>query len=259
MTSFLNLEGKRALITSGTRGAGAATVGLFEQLGARVLTTARTKPAHMDDAKFVASDLTTAEGCTKVADEVCQRLGGVDVIVHMLGGSSAPAGGYQALDDLQWQKELDLNLMPAIRLDRELLPEMVTRGSGVVIHVTSIQRELPLPEATTAYAAAKAALSTYSKSLSKEVSPRGVRVVRVSPGWIETESSVDLAQRLADEHGVDVEEGKRMIMRSLGGVPIGRPSKPAEIANLVAFLASDLAGTITGTEYVIDGGTVPTS
>lgn len=259
MTSFLNLEGKRALITSGTRGAGAATVGLFEQLGARVLTTARTKPSDMDDAKFVASDLTTAEGCAKVADEVRQRLGGVDVIVHMLGGSSAPAGGYQALDDLQWQKELDLNLMPAIRLDRELLPEMVTRGSGVVIHVTSIQRELPLPEATTAYAAAKAALSTYSKSLSKEVSPRGVRVVRVSPGWIETESSVDLAQRLADEHGVDVEEGKRMIMRSLGGVPIGRPSKPAEIANLVAFLASDLAGTITGTEYVIDGGTMPTS
>lgn len=176
-----------------------------------------------------------------------------------LGGSSAPAGGYAALNEAEWQKELDLNLFPAVRLDRALLPDMVTRGSGVVIHVTSIQRELPLPEATTAYAAAKAALSTYSKSLSKEVSPKGVRVVRVSPGWIETESSVDLARRLADERRVDIEEGKRMIMSSLGGVPIGRPSKPAEVANLVAFLASDLAGTITGTEYVIDGGTVPTA
>lgn len=259
MTNFLNLAGKRALITSGTRGAGAATVALFEQLGAQVLTTARTRPSEMPVSRFVAADLTTVDGCAKVAAEVRERLGSVDVIVHMLGGSSAPAGGYKALGETEWQNELDLNLMPAVRLDRELLPEMVSRGSGVVIHVTSIQREFPLPEATTAYAAAKAALSTYSKSLSKEVSPKGVRVVRVSPGWIETESAVYLAQRLADEHGVSVEEGKQMIMNSLGGIPIGRPSRPAEVANLIAFLASDLAGTITGTEYVIDGGTVPTS
>lgn len=259
MSSFLNLAGKRALITSGTRGAGAATVALFEQLGAQVLTTARTRPSNISEAKFVAADLTTVDGCAKVAEQVRQRLGSVDIIVHMLGGSSAPAGGYRALTETEWQSELDLNLMPAVRLDRELLPDMVSRGTGVVVHVTSIQREFPLPEATTAYAAAKAALSTYSKSLSKEVSPKGVRVVRVSPGWIETESSVDLAQRLADEHGVNVEEGKQMIMKSLGGIPIGRPSKPAEIANLIAFIASDLAGTITGTEYVIDGGTVPTA
>lgn len=259
MTPFLNLAGKRALITSGTRGAGAATVALFEQLGAQVLTTARTRPSEMPWSEFVAADLTTVDGCAKVAAEVRERLVSVDVIVHMLGGSSAPAGGYKALGETEWQNEINLNLMPAVRLDRELLPEMVSRGSGVVIHVTSIQREFPLPEATTAYAAAKAALSTYSKSLSKEVSPKGVRVVRVSPGWIETESSVDLAQRLADEHGVSIEEGKQMIMNSLGGIPIGRPSKPAEVANLIAFLASDLAGTITGTEYVIDGGTVPTS
>jgi NAD(P)-dependent dehydrogenase (short-subunit alcohol dehydrogenase family) len=135
---------------------------------------------------------------------------------------------------------------------------MVAQGSGVIIHVTSIQRQLPLPEATTAYAAAKAALSTYSKSLSKEVSPKGVRVVRVSPGWIETEASVALAERLAAQAGTDYEGGKKIIMDSLGGIPIGRPSKPEEIANLLAFLASPRAATITGTEYVIDGGSVPT-
>ncbi|PHR19154.1 MAG: short-chain dehydrogenase [Sphingopyxis sp.] len=258
MTPFLTLKGKRALVTSGTRGAGSATVTLFKELGARVLTTARSKPHEMPEKEFVAADLTHAEGCATVAAAVRERLGGVDIIVHMLGGSSAPAGGYAALDDQQWSKELDLNLMPAVRLDRELVPEMVARGSGVVIHVTSIQRELPLPEATTAYAAAKAALSTYSKSLSKEVAPKGIRVVRVSPGWIETESSVELAKRLAAEHRVDVEQGKQMIMDSLGGVPIGRPSKPEEIASLVAFLASDCAGSITGTEFVIDGGTIPT-
>ncbi len=259
MTPFITLAGKRALVTSGTRGAGAATVALFQELGAQVLTTARTRPSAMRDEQFIAADLTTPEGCVAVANAVEERMGGVDIIVHMLGGSSAPAGGYWALDDDEWRSELDLNLMPAVRLDRALLPAMTERGSGVVVHVTSIQRELPLPEATTAYAAAKAALSTYSKSLSKEISPKGVRVVRVSPGWIATESSVDLARRLSAEHGVDVEEGKRMIMASLGGVPIGRPSEPEEIASLIAFLASDRAGTITGTEYVIDGGTIPTT
>ncbi|MBR9841467.1 MAG: SDR family oxidoreductase [Rhodobacteraceae bacterium] len=259
MSPFLTLEGKRALVTSGTRGAGGATVALFKELGADVLAIARTRPPEMPENRFVAADLTQAEGCAEVAQAVREKLGGVDIIVHMLGGSSAPAGGYRALGDDEWRRDLDLNLMPAVRLDRALVPEMEARGSGVVIHVTSIQRELPLPEATTAYAAAKAALSTYSKSLSKQVSPKGVRVVRVSPGWIETESSVELAKRLAAEHGVDVDAGKRMIMASLGGVPIGRPSQPGEIANLIAFLASDRAGTITGTEYVIDGGTVPTA
>ncbi len=207
---------------------------------------------------FVAADLTTEEGCATVAEATRQRLGGVDIIVHMLGGSSAPGGGFAALTDIEWHKELYLNLFPAVRLDRQLVPGMVAQGSGVVIHVSSIQRLLPLPEATTAYAAAKAALSTYSKSLSKEVSPKGVRVVRVSPGWIETESSIHLAERLAREAGTDIEGGKQIIMKSLGGIPIGRPSKPAEVANLIAFLASDRAATITGTEYVIDGGTVPT-
>jgi NAD(P)-dependent dehydrogenase (short-subunit alcohol dehydrogenase family) len=128
----------------------------------------------------------------------------------------------------------------------------------VIIHVTSIQRELPLPESTTAYAAAKAALSTYSKSLSKEVTPKGVRVVRVSPGWVETEAAVAFAQRLGAEAGTDYEGGKRIIMKGLGGIPLGRPAKPEEVADLIAFLASPRAASITGVEYVIDGGTLPT-
>jgi NAD(P)-dependent dehydrogenase (short-subunit alcohol dehydrogenase family) len=259
VTSFLTLEGKRALVTSGTRGAGAATVALFRELGARVLTTARSRPDAIPEAMFVAADLTTPKGCATLAAAARERLGGIDIIIHMLGGSSSPAGGFAALGDVDWARELDLNLMPAVRLDRELLPAMVERGHGVIIHVTSIQRVLPLPEATTAYAAAKAALSTYSKSLSKEVSPRGVRVLRVSPGWIETEASIHLAERLAKEAGSDIEHGKRMIMESLGGIPIGRPSKPEEVASLIAFLASDRAATLTGAEYVIDGGTVPTA
>ncbi|TNH40450.1 SDR family oxidoreductase [Paracoccus haeundaensis] len=258
MTWFLTLAGKRALITGGTQGAGAATVALFRDLGARVLTTAR-KAADLPDDLFVAADLTTLAGCDSVAAAVRDRMGGVDIIVHMLGGSSAPGGGFAALGEAEWEAELDLNLRPALRLDRALVPGMVAQGSGVVVHVTSIQALLPLPEATTAYASAKAALSVYSKSLSKEVAPRGVRVVRVAPGWIETEASVRLAERVAADAGTDLDGGRRIIMDSLGGIPLGRPSRPAEVASLIAFLASDRAASITGTEYVIDGGTVPTA
>ena len=259
MPMDLELEGKRALITGGTLGVGGATAALLRECGARVLTAARSRPEGLPKELFVAADLTTAEGCTAVADAVRERLGGVDIVVHVVGGSSAPGGGFAALDDAVWERELSLNLMPAVRLDRALLPGMLAQGAGVIIHVTSIQRELPLPESTTAYAAAKAALSTYSKSLSKEVAGRGIRVVRVSPGWVETEASVALAERLAEQAGTDYEGGKQIVMRSLGGIPLGRPSKPAEVANLIAFLASPRAGSITGTEYVIDGGTIPTA
>lgn len=258
MTDFLALEGKRVLITSGTKGAGAATVALFRQLGARVLTCARHQPDAAVDAIFVTADLSTASGCAVLATAVQEQLGGVDIIVHMLGGSSSPAGGFAALSDALWQQELDLNLFPALRLDRLLLPSMLNSGKGVIIHVSSIQRKMPLPESTTAYAAAKAALSTYSKSLSKELSPRGVRVLSVAPGWIETEAAVRFAQRLAQQEGVDYAQGKQIIMDSLGGIPLGRPAQPEEVANLIAFLASDRAASITGAEYVIDGGTVPT-
>lgn len=258
MSMNMELEGKRVLVTAGTKGVGKAVVNLFCELGAKVLATARERPAKASADIFVAADLTTSEGCDAVVAGVMNHLGGVDVIVHVLGASSAPAGGFAALGEEEWRRELNLNLFPAVRLDRALLPGMLARQEGVIIHVTSIQRELPLPESTTAYAAAKAALSTYSKSLSKEVTPKGIRVVRVAPGWIETEASVALAERLALQANTDYEGGKRIIMDSLGGIPLGRPSKPVEVANLIAFLASPRAAAITGTEYVIDGGTIPT-
>ncbi|SIQ51761.1 NAD(P)-dependent dehydrogenase, short-chain alcohol dehydrogenase family [Rhizobium sp. RU20A] len=259
MTPFLTLEGRRALITGGTSGAGAATVSLFKALGARVMTTARTRPAGFSGAAFVEADLTTKAGVETVAEAVRRDFGGLDILVNMLGGSSAPSGGFAALTDEEWEKEFNLNLFPAIRLDRALIPGMIAEGKGVVIHVTSIQRSLPLPEATTGYAAAKAALNTYSKSISKEVSPKGVRVVRVSPGWIADRTSNGLALRIAKEAGISYEAALEVIMNSLGGIPLGRPAAPGEVADLIAFLASDRASSITGTEHIIDGGTVPTA
>src|SRR6185436_537064 len=225
---------------------------------ARVLTTARSRPETIErDEDFLVADVSTTEGCASVASAVRERLGGLDILVHVVGGSSAPAGGFAVLDDAQWRKALDQNLFSAVRLDRALIPAMIEQRSGVIVHVTSIQSRLPLPEATLAYAAAKAALSNYSKGLSKEVSPMGVRVVRVAPGWVETDGAVGLVAEIARRNAVDTEAARKIIMDSLGGIPLGRPSRPQEVADLIEFLVSARASAITGIEYVIDGGTVP--
>ncbi len=259
MSFDLQLAGMRALVTGGARGVGAAVVQALVEADVRVVAVARSLPSQpVENVHYVAADLSTAEGAQHAAESVRQHLGGIDILINVVGGSSAPAGGFAALDDSQWSKELDLNLMSAVRLDRALLPSMIAQRSGVVIHVTSIQRVLPLPDSTIAYAAAKAALSTYSKALSKEVTPKGIRVVRVAPGWIETEAAVALAERLATQAGTDYEGGKQLIMKGLGGIPLGRPAKPREVADLIAFLVSPRAASISGAEYVIDGGTVPT-
>ena len=259
MSFDLQLGSARALVTGGTKGVGAAVVVALRDAGAQVVATARVAPSQPTrGVRYIAADISTADGAGVVAQSVLQELGGVEILVNVLGGSSAPGGGFAALDDTEWSKELNLNLMPAVRLDRALLPSMIARRSGVIIHVTSIQRLLPLPESTIAYAAAKAALSTYSKALSKEVTRKGIRVIRVSPGWVETEAAVALAERLASQAGTDYEGGKQIIMQGLGGIPLGRPAKPSEVADLIAFLVSPRAASITGTEYVIDGGTIPT-
>lgn len=259
MNFDLQLKGQRALVTGGTKGLGAAVVKSLQEVGVQVMTTARSAPDRpLEGVTYVQTDLTTAEGVSELARVVKEQWGGVDILINSVGGSTAPAGGFAALDDAVWLSELNLNLMSAVRLDRALLPAMLAKGTGVVLHVTSIQRVLPLPESTTAYAAAKGALSTYSKSLSKEVTPKGVRVLRVSPGWIETEASVIFAERMGAEAGTDYEGGKKMVMDWLGGIPVGRPATPKEVADLITFLVSPRAASVSGSEHVIDGGTVPT-
>ncbi|TPI17321.1 SDR family oxidoreductase [Mesorhizobium sp. B4-1-1] len=252
------LARKRVLVTGGTRGAGEAIVHRLAAAGARIATTARSPTADSPAELFVQADVGTLEGTAKTATKIIDGLGGVDIIVHNVGGSKSPGGGFAALSDRIWQDELNLNLLAAVRLDRLLVPLMVEQGSGAIVHISSIQRRLPLHESTIAYAAAKAALSTYSKALSKELGPKGIRVNAVAPGWIHTAASEAMVKRLAAHAGSDEETARQGIMDALGGIPIGRPAWPQEIAELVAFLVSDRASAIHGAEYVIDGGTIPT-
>jgi NAD(P)-dependent dehydrogenase (short-subunit alcohol dehydrogenase family) len=165
MSDALELAHRKALVTGGTKGIGAAVTARLREAGATVLTTARTQRGNSASAElFVAADITTAEGCAAVAAAVRTRLGGVDIIVHVVGGSSAPTGGFAVL-----------------------------------------------------------------------------------------------VEEIARKNDTDYEGARNLLMNSLGGIPIGHPAKPREVADLIAFLVSPRAGSITGTEYVIDGGTVPTA
>ena len=250
--------GKRVLISGGTKGLGRATVERFLTGGARVITSARGAVEPIDGVEFVQADLTTAAGGEALAKAALERLGGVDILAHVLGGSTTPGGGFVALTDDHWLSELNLNLLATVRLDRLLIPQMIERGSGVVVHVTSIQSVLPLPDATTAYASAKAALRTYSKSIAKELGPKGVRVNVVSPGWIMTEGTDVFLKRIQDANGGTLEDARQLVLKGLGGIAIGRGAEPFEVAEAIAFLASDRASSIHGTGLVVDGGTVPT-
>ena len=246
------LQGKRTLISGGTRGMGAAAADLLARLGARVIVTARTPPDRATH-RFVAADAATPRSARAIAEAVTRELGGVDVIVHCVGASFDKPGGVLALSDADWDASLSTNLLSAVRIDRELLPLMIEQGSGSIVHVSSAQWKRPTPASPT-YGPAKAALVSYSKVLATEFAPDGIRANVVTPGFIATSLAEERIERIRQSIDGTREQAVAQLITAIGGVPLGRPGEPAEVAELIAFLASDASSYITGTEIVIDGG-----
>lgn len=246
------------MVTGGTRGAGAAIAERLRAGGTDVTVIAR-RPGEADhpDLDLVTADLTDPHAAGEIAAAVLTGRT-PDIVVHVAGGSSAPAGGFAALGDEEWARELNLNLLAAVRLDRALVPAMIEAGHGTIVHICSIQARMPLWDSTLAYAAAKAALRSYSKGLANQLAPHGIRVNTVSPGGIQTEAADALVRRLADRFDGDTEAARNSLLDGLGGVPLGRFATPGEIADTVTFLVSEQGSGILGADIVVDGGTIRT-
>lgn len=224
--------------------------------GASPVSTGRTtSDGNLPPAvHFTSADLSTADGCAELVTAATDLLGGIDVLINNVGAGTAPPDGLLSASDDIWEQALQLNLLASVRLDRAVLPEMIARGRGAIIHVTSVGAYLPIgPDAP--YQAAKAALSTYSKALANEFAGRGVRVNRISPGLIANDAISALLAQSA--HGAPNDPTAQMLEEWVGGIPLGRPGQPAEVADLVTCLVSDQAAWITGSDFRIDGGSFP--
>ncbi len=261
----LNLRGKIAVVTGASKGIGLAITKALVAEGARVIAGARDiggelgALASREAVRAVSIDL-SAPGGPQALVAHAEEFGGLDILVNNVGAVTVRLGGFASVTDEQWLSSLNLNFMAAVRTTRAALAPMLKRNSGVIVTVSSVNSFLPDPGIID-YCAAKAALTNFSKALSKEVGPNGIRMNTVSPGPVETAlwlGPEGVAATVAKASGVDIETARKQVVASQGGFTTGRFTRPDEVADLVLFLASDRSGNITGADFVIDGGLIKT-
>ena len=259
----LELTGKVAVVTGASKGIGLAVTRTLAREGARVVAGARTPGQALSDlvdaglpVRPVQVDLATPDGPRRLVEQAVTDFGVVDVLVNNVGAAPPRPDGFLAIPDDEWTSTLVINFLAAVRATRAALPYLI-ESRGAVVFTCSVNARLPDPMVID-YSAAKAALANFSKGLSKEVGPEGVRVNTVSPGPVATdlwlaEGGVASVMAQAKQAAPD-----DVVNQAAAQSPTGRFTTPQEVADLIALLASGRSGNVTGADFVIDGGLVQT-
>jgi NAD(P)-dependent dehydrogenase (short-subunit alcohol dehydrogenase family) len=259
----LELTGKVAVVTGASKGIGLAVTNALAREGVRVAAGSRkmtedlTKLAASSSVHPVAVDLTTEDGPSRLVAEAVSAYGDLDILVNNVGAVRPRLGGFLSISDDDWTSTLAINFIAAVRITRAALPHLLNRGAGTIVTICSVNSFLP-DALVMDYGAAKAALANFSKALSKEIGPRGIRVNTISPGPVATGLWLG-------SDGVAA-----TVAKATGGQPFavadqaakdsvtGRFTQPQEVADLVLLLVSGRAGNVTGADFVIDGGMTAT-
>ncbi|MFG2125440.1 SDR family NAD(P)-dependent oxidoreductase [Streptomyces sp. NPDC048710] len=261
----LQLKDKVAVVTGASKGIGLAIADAFAREGAHVVAGSRSVTPELEalhegyGVTAVTVDLSTPDGPDTLVRLAADQYGRVDILVNNLGtATSRPS--FLDIDDAEWQRIFNMTLFSAVRASRAALPHLLDAGEGSIINISSINARLPFPMVVD-YSAAKAGLTSLTKSLSEEFAPRGIRVNAIAPGPVRTPfwtAPGGFADATAAQAGTTAQDAIDVVVPQSMGISTGRVTEPHEVADLAVFLASPLAGNITGAEFTIDGGQVKT-